>query len=158
MVADLFPHRVAERSAVPAVESIRAAGDINLNKLPRIGDRERAQADGVEEPEDGGVGSGSEGQRQDSDGCVAWRASQTAESVTQIARQILQPASASGIAAVLLGLIDTAQADAGFSASGCESAALANQVLRFHFQVKTDFVGKVRFNIVAPEDAPEAPL
>ena len=81
MVADLFPDRIGEKLVV--------AGGY-LKKLLRVGDGEGLENDGIDEAEDGGVGSDSECERKDGDGSECGGGSEGAGGVAKVLREAVE--------------------------------------------------------------------
>ena len=88
-IAQALPLRVGQRGIRRRVAASLAlsVGELNHDQEPRLGDGKGSQAHGVQQLEDGGVGTDSQGQRQDSDGRESRILAQRADAVAKVGEQ-----------------------------------------------------------------------
>ena len=102
-LAQLLPLRIRQIRVGPAELPRRAdaPGHAHDRELPRMAHGQRAQPQGLDQLEDGGVGAGAEREREQRDGGEARRSTQHAPRVAQVAPGVGDERDAPGIARLI---------------------------------------------------------
>jgi len=122
---------------------------------------EGAEEDGVDDAEQGGVGTEAEGEGEDGEGGEEGRAGEAAGAVAGIAEELFDPGEGAGFAVEFLGLLEAAVFAAGAQAGLFRGEATANEVLFEQGEMGGHFALHLLFPMVVPSEAgeslPEAP-
>src|SRR6202047_4591016 len=113
MIADLLPLRVGNIgvAAMDAAGIPGAVKDAHVGELLGVRDRQRSQAERIDQLEDGGVCASAQRERKHGNGGEKRRFAQHAQAEAQVLREILQPSDAANIATLLFPLLDSAHFD-----------------------------------------------
>ena len=103
-----LPQRIRDVRVPSGVVPRRPSTVRNLDdgQVPRLRNRQRPNAQRVDQLEDRGVGADAEGEREHGDGGESGTAQQDAGAVPEILSEVLDDADAPGIAALLFALLD----------------------------------------------------